>query len=382
MTNEATENSQLEEQPSKKAKRSRKPAQPTAPEAAPSCAQAQPTVIPQQANGRPEQAQALSQQSVALPQQSVEPYDSEQTPEESGPGSIDLPLEFPRDHMLFIVPAADARTTHLAMRKKFREWIYECELDDYLKAVVFNTNVTLNVMPNAEVDEFYRIIEEGMLPESVQARCFRAEMIMHLTADGDEQLTFFAPFWTTMIAGHFHMMDLDAVLIDFYDSPAYPANLPFWQFQSQGVPLTHNFLGVTGNTNEATGKLSMHTTGMRRFGLPELQVNEVNPAFGQDVAYFLRGLGQYMWSTIEKLIPATTTLSLTEELDFPSSFCELDKFTARSLPGTLLPCSLNYVDPDLKPSILVEPTMEFDTEDQWFNHIVQTLRKDKYLLQG
>jgi hypothetical protein len=127
----------------------------------------------------------------------------------------------------------------------------------------------------------------------------------------------------------------------------------------------------------------MRTTGMRRFMLPELEINEVNPAFGPDIAYFLRGLGQYMWSAIERILPAETTLRLDSSLDFSPAFCELNKAEAYNLHGALLPLSLSWSDTEAEDNqkyLVVEPSIEFESEEEWFHLIVQTLRKTKYIL--
>src|ERR1700684_3260537 len=71
--------------------------------------------------------------------------------------SIQIELEYPGEFLLFCVPAASARETHNALRKSLKKWLYDdsCEIDDYVKAVVANTKLTTNLLPNNQLEEFY-----------------------------------------------------------------------------------------------------------------------------------------------------------------------------------------------------------------------------------
>ncbi|HEY9716736.1 MAG TPA: hypothetical protein V6C69_04675, partial [Trichormus sp.] len=62
--------------------------------------------------------------------------------------SIQIELEYPGEFLLFCVPATGARETHNALRKSLKNWLYDCEIDDYIKAVVANTKLTTNLLPN------------------------------------------------------------------------------------------------------------------------------------------------------------------------------------------------------------------------------------------
>jgi hypothetical protein len=298
--------------------------------------------------------------------------------------SIQIELEYPGEFLLFCVPATNARETHNALRKSLKNWLYgDCEIDDYIKAVVANTKLTTNLLPNNQLEEFYHFVENGVLSEEMQHRCFQAEMVVQLLAEGNEQLTFFAPFWTAMVAGSFFTGEIDAILVDAYNSRGFDANFPAWQHNVDGVPLSHQFLSVTGNAQDGSNKMRLHTTGMSRFGLPELVVHEVLPEYGQEMAYVLRGLAQYMWSAIEKLLPASSTLQLNEELDLPSSFCELDKAQACKIAGQLLPISLCWGESNQgRSNLIVSPTMDFEAEEDWFETIVNAVRREKLQLSA
>jgi len=310
-----------------------------------------------------------------------EPNSDSEADASAGELAIEIELEYPGEFLLFCVPAANARATHEAMRKSFRNWLYDSELDEYLKAVVANTKLTANLLPNAQLEDFYHFVENGTLSEPMQSRCFQSEMVVQLLAEGNDQLTFFAPFWTAFVAAWFYAADLDAILVDAYNSRAYPAEVSVWQHHVDGVPLAHQFLSVTGSEQERSSKMTLYTTGMSRFGLPELEVHDVLPEHGQELAYLLRGLGQYMWSAIEKLLPSSSTLKLSEELDLSTAFCELDKALACKVAGVLLPLSICSGESKLGGSrLIVSPTIEFEAEGDWFNTIVKAIRRERLQL--
>jgi hypothetical protein len=90
-----------------------------------------------------------------------------------------------------------------------------------------------------------------------------------------------------------------------------------------------------------------------------------------------------MWSAIEKLLPASSTLQLSEELDLPSSFCELDKAQACKIAGQLLPISLCWGESQQgRSNLIVSPTMDFEAEEDWFETIVNAVRREKLQLSA
>ncbi len=137
---------------------------------------------------------------------------------------IEIQLTYPNEMLLFGVPSTPARVTHEALRQSFPTWLRGAGIDEFLEDICLATRVTINVLANEEVDEFYHIIEGDSLPEEDQARSFRAEMVFQLLAEGRADLSFFSPFWAAFLAGHAYASALDAILIDPYQLRAYKAD--------------------------------------------------------------------------------------------------------------------------------------------------------------
>lgn len=293
---------------------------------------------------------------------------------------FEIEIEYPRDFVLFCASQADSRTTYQALTKSLRNWLYEAEMDDDLKGIIAHTKFTVNVLPNSQLAEFYHFVENGRLSSELQTACKQSAMVFQIAADGADNLTFFAPFWAAVTAGCLHGSDIDAIALDAYSSAPYTVSVPLWQYHYLCVPLTHQFLSVTGFPDESTGRFTMKSTGMRRFGMPELELLEVPQNFAQYGAYLLRGVAQYMWCAIEKSIPDTTTLRFNNEFDLPANLCELNKAEKAQMHGKLIPVLLSSAETagDKEARLTVSPTMEFATDDQWFAHIMPILAQTKY----
>jgi len=290
-------------------------------------------------------------------------------------GMIEIRLDYPRDFILFCASFADRRTTHQATSKKFKEWVWNSELDDQMQSAVLLPKMTFNLLPTAQLEDFYHFVEHARLPEEIERRCFQSEMVYQLLAEGAEELTFFSSFWAALVSGAFYLSDIPAALIDAYYSAAYSTETALWRFQAEGVPLAEQFLEVTGFPDEQTNLLTMKTRGMRRFGLPELEFDHVARDVAPDVARLLRGVAQYIWFTVERIVPSETVLKLSEELDLPVSVCHISESAGSETRRSLIPVSLSMGESEhgVAPLIVAAPT-EFETEQEWFRTIVPLLR--------
>jgi hypothetical protein len=117
---------------------------------------------------------------------------------------------------------------------------------------------------------------------------------------------------------------------------------------------------------------------MKRFCLPELRLENVPSEYGQDAAYLLRGVAQYVWNAIDLLIPDKILLQLESEFDLSTSFCEANLTTIYALKGTLIPVALCWDEEEnASEALTVMPTSEFAHDDDWFNLVVQATRNQQ-----
>jgi hypothetical protein len=180
------------------------------------------------------------------------------------------------------------------------------------------------------------------------------------------------------LAGHAYASSLDAILIEPFQARAYRAEEQFWMYQCEAVPLTHQFLSVRGFLDETSNRYSMRSSGMKRFSLPELCIENVPAQFGQEAAYLVRGVGQYIWNAIDLLIPDKNRLQLESEFDLSTHFCEIDRSLIFGLKGTLIPIALCWSESEnATDALTIMPSAEFARDDDWFQSIVPTLLDQK-----
>ncbi len=79
---------------------------------------------------------------------------------------------------------------------------------------------------------------------------------------------------------------------------------------------------------------------MKRFSLPDLRLDNVPPQYGPEAAYLLRGVAQYMWNAIDRIVPDKCVLELDSEFDLSTSACEANLTAVYGLKGSLVPVAL------------------------------------------
>jgi hypothetical protein len=295
---------------------------------------------------------------------------------------IGIAITYPAQFFIICVPSVSPPDVYSALRTDFKDWLYASEMDESLKFTCAHTRLILDPFTSSDIDEFYKMVDESELSDSEEKHCRNAQVIFPIFAEGTEGQSFYAPFWTAYLAGHFWAEEMQSLLVDPYQKRAYVATDQFWRFQCDGIPLTHPFLAVKGFPDG--DRFMLVTNGMKRFGLPELELVDVPQEFGRDGAYLLRGIAQYIWNTIELTVPEQTCVLLDQELDISSACCEADKFARYEISGSIFPVGLRWGEAKqgLPSRLEVTPTNEFALSDQWFGAIMGPLRDQRLSLQN
>jgi hypothetical protein len=299
---------------------------------------------------------------------------------------ISIPITYPAQFFVICVPSVSPPEVYEALRTDFKDWLQASEVDDALKFTCNNTKLVIDPFSAKDMDDFYKMVDESELSHDEENRCRNAKIVFPIHADGTEGQSFFAPFWTAILAGHFWSHEMQSILIDPYQKRSYDAQCEFWRWQCDGIPLTQSFLAVKGFP-DGNDRFKMITNGMQRFGLPELELLDVPQEFGPDGAYLLRGIAQYMWNTIELTVPEQSAILLDEDLDISSACCEADKFARYEIGGSIFPVGLRPVESGTNqttdgPRLEVTPTNEFALSDQWFGAIMGPLRDQRLSLEN
>jgi hypothetical protein len=299
------------------------------------------------------------------------------------PREIRILVQHPTKFYLVCVPSVSPKEVYKALRTNFQDWLYESEVEESIKYACLNTELFLEPFSAADLDEFYLALDESDITEEEEIRCRNAQVVFPFFAEGSEEQSYFAPFWTAFVAGYCYAAEMKPLLIDTTQGKAYEAETKFWQYQCEGVPLTHKFLAVKGVLDGLTNRYTLVTNGMARFGLPELELLDVPPECGQDGAYLLRGVAQYIWNGVDITVPEHQRIVLPEENDISSAFCEFDKFARFDMEGSILPIGFCWSETEPGGTRLsVVPTNEFALTDQWFGAIIGPLRDQRTSLQN
>lgn len=123
----------------------------------------------------------------------------------------------------------------------------------------------------------------------------------------------------------------------------------------------------------------LFTSGMKRFGLPELALSDIPVNLGADAAYLMRTIASYLVIRMD-LSPARDYLYLlsgsNEDLQIPVSCCEIDNplFQTRTdyLPGIRLRL---MDDRENLPYLEIGEPSGYEDKIDWFIDIVARLRE-------
>lgn len=123
----------------------------------------------------------------------------------------------------------------------------------------------------------------------------------------------------------------------------------------------------------------LFTSGMKRFGLPELALSDIPVNLGADAAYLMRTIASYLVIRMD-LSPARDYLYLlsgsNEDLQIPVSCCEIDNplFQTRTdyLPGIRLRL---MDDREKLPYLEIGEPSGYEDKIDWFIDIVARLRE-------
>lgn len=123
----------------------------------------------------------------------------------------------------------------------------------------------------------------------------------------------------------------------------------------------------------------LFTSGMKRFGLPELALSDIPVNLGADAAYLMRTIASYLVVRMD-VSPAGEYLYLLpgsdEDLQIPVSCCELDNPLFKTRTDYLPGIRLRLMDDREKlPYMEISEPSGYEDKIDWFIDIVARLRE-------